>query len=198
MLLYSVSDKGTLTKVSKVNFAENRVFIVDDYKTIYIWFGLKVPKKKKDLTIKKSKILNEKRKNSAKVQILNQKEEYGAFLAMMDILKKGLRRDAPIEKRTELKIKYDQTLEFMEAGINPDFEAEITMAAHSLSEEKKTYENLCKQLARIQLSLLKGKSKVSENDLKKRMKEIQKSSSTYDEICWLIAELQILIKNKYV
>ncbi len=198
MLLYSVSDKGTLTKVSKVNFAENRVFIIDDYKTIYIWFGLKVPNKKKDLTIKKTNLLNEKKKKSAKVQIQNQKKEFGAFLTMMDILKKGLRRGDTIEKRPELKIKYEQTLEFMEAGLNPDFEAEITLTAHNLLEEKKTYESLCKQLARIQLALLKGNSKVSENNIKKRMKEIQKSSSTYDEICWLIAELQILIKNKYV
>ena len=67
MQIYSVSDKGTLTKVKKANFADNRVFIIDDFKTLYVWFGLKVPESKKALTTRKVNKINDKRVSKKKV-----------------------------------------------------------------------------------------------------------------------------------
>ena len=71
MQIYSVSDKGTLTKVKKANFAENRVFIIDDFKTLYVWFGIEVPESKKTLTTQKVNKINDKRKNEHRINLKN-------------------------------------------------------------------------------------------------------------------------------
>ncbi len=145
MQLYSVYENGTSRKISRLNFAENAVYIVDDYKNIYLWFGQKASKKKRDFGVKKANTLNEKREISANVQIINQGQEFGAFLASMDILKKGLKRGAAIERRTELEIEFEDTLDLIDAGLEPDFEADITLAAYNLSQEKKPYNELCRK-----------------------------------------------------
>jgi len=198
MQLYSVSKNGVLRKITKVDFAENKVYLIDDLKTMYLWVGLKATKKKKNFGIKKANILHDKRKNTAKLQIINQNKEFGAFLAMMDILKKGIKQNIPSKKRPELNIEIEDTMELIDAGLDPDLEAEITVAAHNLSQQKKTYEELCEELARTQLIILKGKGKASEAEIKKKTKAIYKSSSTYEEICWLLAELRILVEKKAI
>jgi len=196
MKLYSVAENGALRKISKLMFADKSVYLVDDYKNIYLWFGQKASKKKRDLSIKKANNLNEKRQNSANVQIINQGKEFGAFLAIMEVLKKGLKQTTSTEKRPELEIDYEDTMELIDAGLEPDLEGEITIAAHSLLQEKKSYEELCRKLAETQITLLKGKNKALEKEIKKKAEEVRKSSSTYEELCWLIAELSILIKKK--
>jgi len=192
MQIYSVSDKGTLTKVKKANFAKNRVFIIDDFKTLYVWFGLKVLESKKTLTTQKVNKINDKRSTPATIQYLNQDQEYGAFLAMIDFLKKGPHQEETVERRSELEFEIEDTMELIEAGLDPDFEAEITLAAYKLAQEKKSYDDLCRILAETQLSLIKFKSKPSEKDITKKATEIHNSSSTYEELCWLIAELSKL------
>jgi len=117
---------------------------------------------------------------------------------MMDILKKGIKQNIPSKKRPELNIEIEDTMELIDAGLDPDLEAEITVAAHNLSQQKKTYEELCEELARTQLIILKGKGKASEAEIKKKTKAIYKSSSTYEEICWLLAELRILVEKKAI
>ena len=194
MQLYLVTESGSLRKINKVDFNENKVFLIDDIKTLYLWFGVKASKKKKDLSIKRTEKLKDQRKKSTEIKILNQNQEHGSFLAIMDILKKGLKTADSMEKRPELKIRFNETQELIEAGIDPDFEAEITIASHNLSQENHSYEDLCRKLAELQISFLKGKEKVSENDLKKKTEEIYKSSSTYDELCWLIVELSKLLE----
>ncbi|MFX1260389.1 MAG: hypothetical protein ACFFAN_21265 [Promethearchaeota archaeon] len=196
MKLYSVSESGTLRKITRLNFAENSVYLVDDYKNIYLWFGQKASKKKKDLSVKKANALNRERKPPANIQILNQNKEFGAFLAIMAVLKKGLKRNVPMERRTELDFEIEDTMELIDAGLDPDLEAEITIAAYNLSQEKKSYDELCRKLAETQLAILKDKNKILEKDIKKKVEEIHKSSSTYEEICWLIAELNTLIKKQ--
>ena len=86
-------------------------------------------------------------------------------------------------------------MDLIESGLDPDFEAEIALAAHSLSQEKRSYEDLCKNLAEIQLIFIKGKKKFTVAEINKKSKEIFKSSSTYEELCWLIAELNLLSKK---
>ncbi len=192
MQIYSVSDKGTLTKVKKANFDEKRVFIIDDFKTLYVWFGLKVPESKKALTTQKVNKINDKRSNPVAIQYLDQDQEYGAFLAMMDFLKKGTQQEESGERRSELEFEIEDTMELIEAGLDPDLEAEITLEAYKLAQEKKSYEELCRILAETQLSLIKIKSKPSDKEIAKKATEIHNSSSTYEELCWLIAELRKL------
>ena len=196
MKLFSLGVRGGLSKINKIAFNENQVYLIDDYKTLYLWIGQKIPEKRKDLCIKKVNSLNEKRDAPANIQIITQNKEYGSFIAIMDLLKKGLKQKGSVERRPELKIQYEDTIELIEAGIDPDLEGEITIAAHELSKEKKSYEELCRQLAEIQLNLLKPKGKATKKEIEKKAKEIYKSSSTYEELCWLIAELNLLAKKK--
>lgn len=189
-----MTESGSLRKINKIDFNENKVFLIDDIKTLYLWFGLKASKKKKDLSIKRSEKLKNQRKKSAEIKILTSGQEYGSFLAIMDLLKKGLKADDSLERRPELKIKFNNTLELIEAGIDPDFEAEITIAAHDLSQESHSYEDLCRKLAELQMNFIKEKA--SEKEIKKKTEDIYKSSSTYEELCWLIAELSKLLEKK--
>ena len=108
----------------------------------------------------------------------------------MDMLKEGISGDSEILRRPELEIEVDDTLELIEAGLEPDFEAKITLEAYNLAKEKKSYQDLCEMLAEIQLRMMKGKFTPAQ--VKKKAAEIFKSSSTYDELCWLIAQMKNL------
>ena len=192
MKLYSVGVRGGLKKISKADFQEDEVYLIDDSKTIYLWFGSNLSKKRKDISINKAKLINRKKENSANIQIISQNKEYGAFIAIKEALKKGEIKKQNLERRPELEIQFEETLELIEAGINPDLEAEITLAAHELSQQKKSYKNLCQTLAKRQLDLTKGPYKASKNEIQKKTQEIFESSSTYEEICWLIAQLNAI------
>ena len=106
MLLYNIAENGALRKVTKVDFNENKVFLIDDFKTLYLWVGSKASKKKKDLSIKRTEKLKDQKEKLVKIQIINQNQEFGAFLAIMDILKKGFKSVESIEKRPELEIEF--------------------------------------------------------------------------------------------
>ncbi|MFW9988360.1 MAG: hypothetical protein ACFFC3_06875 [Candidatus Odinarchaeota archaeon] len=194
MQLYLVTESGALRKINKVDFNETKVFLIDDIKTLYLWFGLKASKKKRKLSIERIEKLKVQRKKSPELIILNQNEEYGSFLAIIDILKKGLKTGETVKKRPELKIRFKDTQELIEAGIDPDFEGEITIAAHNLAQENHKYEDLCEKLAEIQMKFIKENA--SEKEIKKKTEEIYKSSSTYEELCWLITELSKLLDKK--
>ncbi len=105
MLLYGVKEGVELEKLTKIVFSESQVYIVDDEKSLYLWFGKKADDKSKEFAIKKARIFNKERKESAKLLLLDQDQEYGEFLAMMDKLKEGLRSDATIERRPELDLQ---------------------------------------------------------------------------------------------
>lgn len=194
MLFYSIAENGYLRKVNKIDFNGNKAFLVDDVKKIYVWLGEKTSKKKKELSIKRAEFLKSKRKKPTKIEIINQNQEFGSFLAIMDILRKGIIPTASIKRRPELKIKFEDTMELLEAGLDPDFEAEITITAHKLSQEKKSYEDLCHRLAELQMVILKGEGKASKKEIEEKAEEIYMSSSTADELCWLISEIDKLKK----
>jgi len=196
MILYSVGVRGGLKRISKAEFKEDNVYLIDDFNTIYVWFGSNISKKRKDITINKANLLNEKKEKTANLQIIEQNKEYGAFIVIKDFLSKGLKQKKAIERRAELKIQIEETMELIEAGLNPDLEAEITIAANDLSKKKESYEDLCETLAQLQLKLLKGSKKTSKDEIQIKTQEIFKSSSTYEELCWLIAQLKTLVKKK--
>jgi len=183
MKLYSVGVRGGLKKISKAHFQDDEVYLIDDSKTMYLWFGSNIAKKRRDLSLNKAKLVNNKKENAANIQMITQNKEYGAFIAIKEALKKGEIKKQNLERRPELEIQFEETLELIEAGLSPDLEAEITLAAH-------------KQSAKMQLDLMKGPNKASKNEIQKKTQEIFESSSTYEELCWLIAELNA-IANKY-
>lgn len=196
MKLYSVYENGALKNVNRVDFNDKKVYLIDDFKVFYLWFGSNSSEKKKEFGKKRANALNNKRKSPAKIQIINQNKEFGAFLVIMDILKEGLQNEISREKRDELVFEIEDTLELIDVGLELDLEAEITLNAHNLSQEGISYEDLSKRLAELQLVLLKGKGKPLANEIKKKTEEIIKSTSTFEELAWLISELEILIKKK--
>ncbi len=192
MNLYNIGARGGLKKVSKIAFANDGVYLIDDMKTIYLWFGKDIPENRRQLSEKKANELNKVRENPAIIQLINQDKEFGAFLAIKDLLHQGLTKDA--ERRSELELQYEDAMELMELvelGFEADLEAEITISAHDISKEEKSYKELCRELAEIQLSIMKPKNP-TQAEIKKKAKEIFDSSSTYEELCWLIAELRNL------
>lgn len=196
MIFYSVYENGSLRKVSKIDFSNLKVYLIDDFKIIYLWYGSKSSKKKRDFAHKRAEGLNLKRKSPAKIQVQFQDKEFGVFITLMDLLKKGLKDANSAEKRNELKIVVEDTMELIDAGLEVDLEGEITIAAHKLSQEEISYEDLSKRLAKLQLTLLKGKNKPLAKEIDIRTKEILKSSSTYEELCWIVCELEILMEKK--
>lgn len=192
MILYSVGVRGGLKKINKANFQEDEVYLVDDSKTMYLWFGSNITKKRKEISINKTNLINDKKETAANILIIDQNKEYGAFLAIKDVLMKGDIKKQSLERRPELEIQFEETLELMEAGLSPDLEAKITIAAHKLSKKNLPYKNLCQLLAEMQLDLTKGPNKASKSDVQKKTQEIFESSSTYEEICWLIAQLNVI------
>lgn len=193
---YSVGENGVLYEIKKLNFNKAKVFLIDDIKNIYIWMGNESSDKKQRFAERRAKELNEKRDKPSNISIIHQGEEYGPFLAIMELLKHGMKESNAEFKRPELKIRYEDTLELVEAGIEPDFEGEITLAAQAEKLKKLSYEELCSKLAKIQLKIIKGNAKITEKEIEEKSREILKSSSTYDELCWLIAELTDLSKKK--
>ena len=115
---------------------------------------------------------------------------------VMDALSKGITEKTKLKRRKELKLKVSDTMDLVDAGIDLDLEGEITLQAHEISQEEKSYEDLCRDLALLQLKLGAGKKKIIEAQIKKKTGEIHESSSTYNEICWLIAEMKLLVEKK--
>jgi hypothetical protein len=194
--LFNVYENGALRKVDKIDFADHKVFLIDDAKTIYLWFGRDSSQNKRNLSEKRARKIIDKRIKKTQLEVLHQGKEYGRFLTMIETLRKGILSSAHLQRRNELKLKIDDTLELLEAGIEPDFEAEITLNAHKLSEKKKSYEDLCLILAKLQLELISPENKIEMKEIEEKATEIHQSSSTYDELCWLIAELQLLKLKK--
>ncbi|MFX1500945.1 MAG: hypothetical protein ACFFDH_08280, partial [Promethearchaeota archaeon] len=99
MQLYLITESGSLRKVNRVDFNENKVFLIDDIKILYLWFGLKASEKKKKISLERIDKLKAQRKKTPELIILNQNKEFGSFLAIMDVIRKGLDVGATYEKR---------------------------------------------------------------------------------------------------
>ncbi len=71
-----------------------------------------------------------------------------------------------------------------------DNESHIRVAAYYLSLERRSYDELCWQLA--EKVLKKALPTPNVEDIRKKAEEIFSYSKTYDELCWLIAEFDFL------
>lgn len=255
MKLFEISDKGDLNQISKLDFKEDNVYLIDDLEknTVYIWVGIDVLEYKKEITAAWARKLDLDREGSCKILVMKQNREYGSFLAMMDDLRKGLIPGDTIERRPELvlesqteifasteeeKMKTDvqeihplinepeaishvrewwkqlnvhRSLEPKESTVDSiesdeqevsvaeeevDLETHVREAAYFLSLDRYSYNDLCWMLAeKIQKINLKLPSI---EDIRKKAEEVFNSSSTYDELCWLNAEIDMLIKHKFI
>ncbi len=216
MQLFGVNNKGEIVKLNKLDFQEGDIYLVDDDKTIYVWEGLKASLYQKDIATKKARSLNNERGGTVKIQLLDQNQEYGAFLAMMDNLKRGVQMEGTIERRNELKLEEPKDLSETEKWLiqlkkyrkeepekkrKPERDEElrehIKVAAYFLSKSYLSYDDLCWLLAEKQMVIQKGYDNVTENDIRKKAEEVYRSSSTYDELCWLNAKLDVLREKGY-
>lgn len=109
MQLFFVSEKGHLIKINKFDFKTEEVYVVDDDKTIYLWFGQDAPDSKKKDGILNARKLDYIKEGAAKILMMDQNNEYGAFLAMMDALRDGVDAGGTIVKRPEMEeLKKDE------------------------------------------------------------------------------------------
>lgn len=93
---------------------------------------------------------------------------------------------------TQLKKYRLSTLNMIKAAVE-DTKNHIKEAAYYLSLEKRSYDDLCWQLAEnIQKETL---SAPTIEDIREKAEEIFNFSKTYDELCWLNMEFDILTKN---
>ncbi|MFW9873445.1 MAG: hypothetical protein ACFFG0_10100 [Candidatus Thorarchaeota archaeon] len=78
----------------------------------------------------------------------------------------------------------------------PDFKSQIREAAYYLSLDKYSYNDLCWMLSeKIQKMSLEIPSI---EDIKRKAEEVFRSSCSYDELCWLNAEMDLLIRKSYL
>jgi len=107
---------------------------------------------------------------------------------------------APITENKEAEAK--EVMEAMEKEVEAaddeeiGLESQIRVAAYYLSLKKYSYNDLCWLLAEaiqnIQLNM------PSLEDIRKKAEEVFHSSSTYDELCWLNAQMDLLIDQQFL
>jgi len=102
------------------------------------------------------------------------------------ISKEEIKKDTEVHTEVEYPVETEEVEE-------PDFKTQTREAAYYLSLEKYTYDQLCWILGeKIQKMNLKMPSI---EDIKKKAEDIFNSSCTYDELCYLNAEMDILAKK---
>ena len=225
MQLFNIEENGDLTEVSKLDFVDEAIYLVDDVKTIYIWVGNESSQKKKIKTADIARRLEGELDEYSKILIMKQKREYGSFLAMMDNLRKGILPGVSIERRPELVLEkplestfskeedisqdlqepiiFKETEQELEIEISKSeeteeefgLESQIREAAYYLSLDNYSYDDLCWMLAE---KILKTHRMPSIEDIKIKAEEVFRSSCTYDELCWLNAEIELLLNKEYL
>jgi hypothetical protein len=185
MQLYNVDERGDLIKTEKLAFVDGDVYVVDDYKTIYIWVGLNTSQTKKDFAASIAKQLESERGDKIKILIMKQGREYGSFLAMMEDLKKGLLPGITIDRRPELE------LEIPSKSIKSEKKAIAKEEESSIME--KNIIGWLKQLENHRK--LETEKIISEQDeigLENYIREaayyLSLEKYSYNDLCWMLAE----------
>ena len=225
MQLFIIEENGDLIEVTKLDFIDEAIYLVDDDETIYIWVGNEASQNKKIITADIARRLESELDEYSKILIMKQKREYGSFLAMMNNLKKGKLPGVSVERRPELVLEkpletviskeenisqnlqkpiiFKESEQELEIEISESeeteevfgLESQIREAAYYLSLDCYTYDELCWMLAE---KILKTYRMPSIEDTKKKAEEVFRSSCTYDELCWLNAEIELLLKEEYL
>lgn len=79
---------------------------------------------------------------------------------------------------------------------NNDTKQDISVAAYFLADKEIQFDNLCWMLAERQLFLQNNLQKADQNSIKQRAIQIYHTSPSYDVMCWLISEIDFLLKMK--
>ena len=189
MKLYNLSDSGELLELNQLKFNESDVYIVDDEEkeTIYIWVGLGVSERKKEITADVARRFEKERSQTTKILIMKQRLEYGSFLAMMDVLQKGLIPGSTIERRPELilekPLKIIKLIKEKEPKVKEeDAETRIKTWLEQLNKHRKVESKEMKDVP----------VQVEEFDLESQIRKgayyLSLERYSYNELCWFLAE----------
>ena len=185
MRLYNLDDNGDLIKIDKLNFIDDDVYIVDDNKSVFIWVGLNASQDKKDITADIARKLESERGKETKILIMKQGREYGAFLVMMDDLKKGLLPGVTIERRPELKLEKPLVTIESEATIKSKDEIELGIDKNI----KRWLEQLKNHRKLEPVGIIPEKEEVGlENQIREAAYYLSLDNYSYDDLCWILAE----------
>jgi hypothetical protein len=73
---------------------------------------------------------------------------------------------------------------------------DISVAAYYLAEKGNSYDDLCWMLAERQLFLQNNFQKADQNSIKERAIKIYQTTPEYNVLCWLISEIDFILKVK--
>jgi hypothetical protein len=201
MNLYSIDDKGNLIELSKLEFENYHVYLIDDInkKTLYVWVGIEVPQYKKDLTAAWARRFDKDRGGACKILIMMQKREYGSFLSMMDQLKKGLIPGKSTERRPELVLlgpteELSLTTEEEPEEIKEEIDESGTVAwLKQLVEHRKPFtEDLIEGAisSAIEAEELAIDEEIGlESQIREAAYYLSLKKYSYNDLCWLLAEI---------
>ena len=182
MQLFIIEENGDLTEVTKLDFIDEAIYLVDDGRTIYIWVGNEASQKKKINTANLARRLEGDLDENSKILIMKQKREYGSFLAMMDHLKKGILPGVSLERRPELVL--EKPLESinskegtLETSISQDLQKPI----------------IFKDLGqKTEIKISESEENEEEFGLESQIREaayyLSLDNYSYDDLCWMLAE----------
>jgi hypothetical protein len=185
MQLFKVNDNGDMLNINKLNFLDDDIYIVDDNKSVFIWVGLNASQDKKDITADIARKLESERGKEIKILIMKQGREYGAFLVMMDDLKKGLLPGVTIERRPELKL--EKPLETIESEATIKSKDEIELGIDK--NIKRWLEQLKNHRKLEPVGIIPEKEEVGlENQIREAAYYLSLDNYSYDDLCWILAE----------
>ncbi len=200
MNLYSIDDKGNLVELDNLEFDDHHVYLIDDMekKTLYIWVGIEVPQYKKDLTAAWARRFDSDRGGACKILIMMQKREYGAFLSMMDELKKGLIPGISTERRPELVLEAPTeepsvTTEEEIVDVKEEIVESGTVAwLKQLLEHRKPYvEEITEEPTppMIESEDLEIEEEIGlDSQIREGAYYLSLKKYSYNDLCWLLAE----------
>ncbi|MHA1724449.1 MAG: hypothetical protein ACTSXH_06355 [Promethearchaeota archaeon] len=227
MRLFKLGDKKELIEINKIPFDSGEIYVVDDDDDIVnIWIGSKSTSEKRDFAKKYKEKLEQERGKEIRILIMEENQEYGTFLAIMDDLKGDNAVIRISQKLKEFKLKKPETIKWME-----EIEKYREWSSYKKEEIQKRAEeqfsqfgemndelteNLKTKISIVAYYIAQEKYEYSElcwmlaerivrqqpmasiENIRLKSDEIFKSSTSYDELCWLIAQMDVLGKAKYI
>ncbi len=182
MQLFIIEENGDLTKVNKLDFIDEAIYLVDDDETIYIWVGNEASQNKKIITANIARRLESELDEYSKILIMKQRREYGSFLAMMDNLKKGILPGVSVERRPELILeKPPESIISKEGSLDTDVSEELQKPIIFKESEQKTE---MKQSEPEEF----GEEFGLESQIKEAAYYLSLDNYSYDDLCWMLAE----------
>jgi hypothetical protein len=200
MNLYSIDDKGNLIELSKLEFENHHVYLIDDIdkKTLYVWVGIEVAQYKKDLTAAWARRFDKERGGACKILIMIQKREYGSFLSMMDQLKKGLIPGKSTERRPELVLEspaeepsltiLDEPEEIKEEIVDSGTVAWLKQLANHRKPITKAIIEKAEPLVEEAEELDLDEEIGLESQIREAAYYLSLKKYSYNDLCWLLAE----------